>query len=130
MKILWESMLSRVTKHLFVALTCPFKLGASLRKPIERNYSFVGSLYRRDFSARSRPIMEDSPQSNVGNALVAVCQMNCTSDVDRNLGICEELVRKAKSRGAKVCSCTDTRLNYRKSSIKPPHPPTFDGQIL
>lgn len=37
-----------------------------------------------------------------GPTLVAVCQMNSTNDVDRNLGICEDLVRKAKSRGAKV----------------------------
>ena len=42
----------------------------------------------------------ESPSN--GTALVAVCQMNSTNDVDRNLGICEDLVRKAKSRGAKV----------------------------
>lgn len=46
--------------------------------------------------------MEDCKQSESGAALVAVCQMNSTSDVDRNLGICKDLVKKAKSRGAKV----------------------------
>lgn len=41
-------------------------------------------------------------QTGTGAALVAVCQMNSTNDVDRNLGICKDLVKKAKSRGAKV----------------------------
>lgn len=47
-------------------------------------------------------VMEDNPQNTSGAALVAVCQMNSTNDVNRNLGICKDLVKKAKSRGAKV----------------------------
>ena len=46
--------------------------------------------------------MEDITQNTGGAALVAVCQMNSTNDVNRNLGICKDLVKKAKSRGAKV----------------------------
>jgi len=46
--------------------------------------------------------MEDTQQNTGAAALVAVCQMNSTNDVDRNLGICKDLVKKAKSRGAKV----------------------------
>ena len=43
--------------------------------------------------------MEDK---QTATALVAVCQMNSTSDVHRNLGICKDLVKKAQTRGAKV----------------------------
>ena len=46
--------------------------------------------------------MEDTPPNTGAAALVAVCQMNSTNDVNRNLGICKDLVKKAKSRGAKV----------------------------
>ena len=48
--------------------------------------------------------MEDTSQNTAAAAaaLVAVCQMNSTNDVERNLGICKDLVKKAKSRGAKV----------------------------
>ena len=45
---------------------------------------------------------EKHSQTGTGAPLVAVCQMNSTNDVDRNLGICKDLVKKAKSRGAKV----------------------------
>lgn len=85
-----------------VALSCPLKLGTSLETPIEKRFRFTGflyPLYRREFSAT---IMEEKEQSKSDAGLVAVCQMNSTSDVDRNLGICVDLVRKAKSRGAKV----------------------------
>ena len=44
----------------------------------------------------------DQSKADVGANLVAVCQMNSTNDVERNLGICEDLIRKAKTRGAKV----------------------------
>ncbi|KAK2565902.1 Deaminated glutathione amidase [Acropora cervicornis] len=43
--------------------------------------------------------MEDSDQSGT---VVAVCQMNSTIEVERNLEICEDLIRKAKTRGAKM----------------------------
>lgn len=46
--------------------------------------------------------MEDTPLNTGAAALVAVCQMNSTNDVNRNLGICKDLMKKAKSRGAKV----------------------------
>ena len=96
-------MFSRVAKQLIVTLSRPLKLGTSLETPIEKSFCFAGflyPLYRREFSAT---IMEDKEQSKSEAGLVAVCQMNSISDVDRNLGICEDLVRKAKSRGAKVC---------------------------
>lgn len=51
--------------------------------------------------------MEDK-LTGTGGALVAVCQMNSTNDVDRNLGICKDLVKKAKSRGAKVSLINNT----------------------
>lgn len=44
----------------------------------------------------------DQSKADVGANLVAVCQMNSTNDVERNLGICEDLIRKAKTRGAKM----------------------------
>ena len=60
----------------------------------------------------------ESPSN--GTALVAVCQMNSTNDVDRNLGICEDLVRKAKSRGAKVrFPCSHMRKSILYSILSP-----------
>lgn len=48
--------------------------------------------------------MENSDQSGTSTekTVVAVCQMNSTNEVERNLEICEDLIRKAKTRGAKV----------------------------
>lgn len=51
--------------------------------------------FKQNYTAR----MEDSDQSGT---VVAVCQMNSTNEVERNLEICEDLIRKAKTRGAKV----------------------------
>lgn len=92
------SRVTKVTKQLIVASKCQFKLGSSLRSPLERKYCVFG----RGFTSINGLFMEDCKQSESGAALVAVCQMNSTSDVDRNLGICKDLVKKAKSRGAKV----------------------------
>lgn len=50
--------------------------------------------FKQNYTAR----MEDSDQSGT---VVAVCQMNSTNEVERNLEICEDLIRKAKTRGAK-----------------------------
>ena len=102
-----NSMFSTATKLLIGTYSCPLKLGASFGRLREGTYCIIGLLYRREFSTTSgincKSFMEDTQQSRAGTALAAVCQMNSTSDVDRNLGICEDLVRKAKSRGAKVC---------------------------
>ena len=105
-------MFSRATKLLIGTFSYPLKL--SLGRLRERRYYIIGILYRREFSIASgincesfMDSMEGSQQSKARTALAAVCQMNSTNDVDRNLGICEDLVRKAKSRGAKVClRCT------------------------
>lgn len=51
--------------------------------------------FKQNYTAR----MEDSDQSGT---VVAVCQMNSTNEVERNLEICEDLIRKAKTRGAKM----------------------------
>lgn len=58
--------------------------------------------WRRFTSINGLLVMEDTPPNTGAAALVAVCQMNSTNDVNRNLGICKDLVKKAKSRGAKV----------------------------
>ena len=64
----------------------------------ERNFHFA----RRAPSNLEKALsMEKKPQST--GDLVAVCQMTSTNEVDRNLRICEELTKKASSRGAKVC---------------------------
>lgn len=96
-------MFLRATKQLIVALRCSGKLRASLERYLESKNRFTGFLYQREYSKSRvcRHIMEHS-QPKAAAALVAVCQMNSTSDVDRNLKICKDLVRKAKSRGAKV----------------------------
>ena len=97
----------RATKQLIVALRCSGKLRASFERYLESKYRFTGFLYQREYSKSRvcRHIMEHS-QPKAAATLVAVCQMNSTSDVDRNLKICKDLVRKAKSRGAKVCLLT------------------------
>ena len=56
----------------------------------------------RRFTSINGLHMEDTPPNTGAAALVAVCQMNSTNDVNRNLGICKDLVKKAKSKGAKV----------------------------
>ena len=56
----------------------------------------------RRFTSINGLLMEDTPPNAGAAALVAVCQMNSNNDVNRNLGICKDLVKKAKSRGAKV----------------------------
>lgn len=105
-----NSMLSTATKLLIGTFSCPLELGASFGRFREGTYCIIGLLHRREFSITSgincESFMEATQQSKSGTALAAVCQMNSTSDVDRNLGICEDLVRKAKSRGAKVCLCS------------------------
>ena len=100
-------MFSRITKPLIGTLSCPVKLGLSLARSTVKNHRLrIGLLYRCELlSVRgicTGVMMENSQQSKAGAAVVAVCQMNSTSDVYRNLGICENLVREAKSRGAKV----------------------------
>ena len=65
--------------------------------------------FKQKYSAR----MENSCQSanSTEKIVVAVCQMTSTNDVERNLKICEDLIRKAKTRGAKVISnCLGNRL--------------------
>ena len=91
-------MFSRVTRHLADAWKCQFKIG------LGGKYRVFCYLNWRGFAAINGLLMEDTPP-NTGlgaAALVAVCQMNSTNDVNRNLGICKDLVKKAKSRGAKV----------------------------
>ncbi|XP_078345728.1 deaminated glutathione amidase-like [Oculina patagonica] len=87
-------MFSRITKQLIYASKCQFKLG------LGGKYRVLSYVYRRGFTSING-LMEDK-LTGTGGALVAVCQMNSTNDVDRNLGICKDLVKKAKSRGAKV----------------------------
>lgn len=98
-------MISRITKPLIGTFSCPVKLGLPLAT-VKNHRLHIGLLYRCELlSARgicTGVMMEKSQESKAGSTVVAVCQMNSTSDVYRNLGICENLVRKAKSRGAKV----------------------------
>ena len=89
-------MFTRVPRHLIDAWKSQFKLGS------ERKFRIFCYLNRRRFTSMNGLAMEDNPQNTLGAALVAVCQMNSTNDVNRNLGICKDLVKKAKSRGAKV----------------------------
>lgn len=89
-------MFSRVPRHLIDAWKNQFKLGSEGKCRI---FCYVN---RRRFTSMNGLVMEDNPQNTSGAALVAVCQMNSTNDVNRNLGICKDLVKKAKSRGAKV----------------------------
>lgn len=89
-------MFSRLARHLIDAWKSQFKLGSEGKCRI---FCYVN---RRRFTSMNGLVMEDNPQNTSGAALVAVCQMNSTNDVNRNLGICKDLVKKAKSRGAKV----------------------------
>ena len=89
-------MFSRVTRHLVDAWKCQFKFGEEGKCRV-----FCYLSWRR-FTSIDGLVMEDTSQTTGAAALVAVCQMNSTSDVNRNLGICKDLVKKAKSRGAKV----------------------------
>lgn len=89
-------MFSRVARHLIDAWKSQFKLSS------EGKYRIFCYVNRRRFTSMNGLVMEDNPQDTSGAALVAVCQMNSTNDVSRNLGICKDLVKKAKSRGAKV----------------------------
>lgn len=93
-------MFSRITKQLIYASKCQFKLGSGGK------YRVLSYLYRRGFTSING-LMEDK-LTGTGGALVAVCQMKSTNDVDRNLGICKDLVKKAKSRGAKVSLINNT----------------------
>lgn len=76
--------------------------------------------WRRFTSINGLLVMEDTPPNTGAAALVAVCQMNSTNDVNRNLGICKDLVKKAKSRGAKVVflpECFDYVGESREQSV-------------
>lgn len=95
-------MFSALTKQLIAASKYRFKLGSSLKAPLAVRHRVLSYLYRREFASTTGLAMEDNQETNSGAALVAVCQMNSTNDVERNLGICKDLVKKAKSRGAKV----------------------------
>lgn len=94
-------MLLRAARPVFVALGA-IRNCSSRGRPLKRNCSFIGLLCHREFSATRGVCQSNMEIPSNGPTLVAVCQMNSTNDVDRNLGICEDLVRKAKSRGAKV----------------------------
>ncbi|XP_022795314.1 nitrilase homolog 1-like [Stylophora pistillata] len=79
-----------------------FKLRSPLESSKEIRYRFFGFFNRREFAFITGQVMGDNQLTDSGATLVAVCQMNSTSDVERNLGICKDLINKAKSRGAKV----------------------------
>lgn len=131
-------MLLRAARPVFVALGA-IRNCSSRGRPLKRNCSFIGLLCHREFSATRGVCQSNMEIPSNGPTLVAVCQMNSTNDVDRNLGICEDLVRKAKSRGAKVrFLCSHMRkailysilgpvlqplLNPRTPPPPPPHPP-------
>ena len=121
-------MLLRAARPVFVALGA-IRSCNSRGRPLKRNCSFIGLLCRREFSSITTRVVCQSNMESPSNAptVVAVCQMNSTNDVDRNLGICEDLVRKAKSRGAKVrFLCSHMRkaiLYYILTPTAPPPPP-------
>ena len=94
-------MLLRAARPVFVAVGA-IRNCSSRGRPLKRNCNFIGLLCCRKFSSTRGVCRSNMESPSNGTALVAVCQMNSTNDVDRNLGICEDLVRKAKSRGAKV----------------------------
>lgn len=104
-------MFSRVTRCFVDASKCQFKLG------LEGKCRVFSYLYRRRFTSINGLLMEDTPQTTGGAALVAVCQMNSTNDVNRNLGICKDLIKKAKSRGAKVRLVNNKTLVHVKNSV-------------
>lgn len=114
-------MLLRAARPVFVALGA-IRNCSSRGRPLKRNCSFIGLLCCRKFSSTRGVCRSNMESPSNGTALVAVCQMNSTNDVDRNLGICEDLVRKAKSRGAKV------RFLCSHMSPAPPPPPGTWGR--
>ena len=129
-------MLLRAARPVFVALGA-IRNCSSRGRPLKRNCSFIGLLCHREFSATRGVCQSNMEIPSNGPTLVAVCQMNSTNDVDRNLGICEDLVRKAKSRGAKVrflCSHMRKAILYSilgpvlqpllNPRTPPPPPPT------
>ena len=129
-------MLLRAARPVFVALSA-IRNCSSRGRPLKRNCSFIGLLCHREFSATRGVCQSNMEIPSNGPTLVAVCQMNSTNDVDRNLGICEDLVRKAKSRGAKVrflCSHMRKAILYSilgpvlqpllNPRTPPPPPPT------
>ena len=112
-------MLLRAARPVFVALGA-IRNCSSRGRPLKRNCSFIGLLCHREFSATREVCQSNMESPSNGPALVAVCQMNSTNDVDRNLGICEDLVRKAKSRGAKVrLQCSHMRKAILYSILRP-----------
>lgn len=126
-------MLLRAARPVFVAVGA-IRNCSSRGRPLKRNCSFIGLLCCRKFSSTRGVCQSNMESPSNGTALVAVCQMNSTNDVDRNLGICEDLVRKAKSRGAKVrflCSHMRKAILYSilspirqpLQSPTPPNPP-------
>ena len=136
-------MLLRAARPVFVALDA-IRNCSSRGRPLKRNCSFIGFLCHRGFSATRGVCQSNMESRSNGPALVAVCQMNSTNDVDRNLGICEDLVRKAKSRGAKVrflCSHMRKAILYsilgpvlqpllNPRPPPPPHPPALVTRTL
>lgn len=130
-------MLLRVARPVFVALGA-IRNCSSRGRPLKRNCSFIGFLCHREFSATRGVCQSNMESPSNGPTLVAVCQMNSTNDVDRNLGICEDLVRKAKSRGAKVrflCSHMRKAILYSilgpilQPLLNPRPPPLPPGSI-
>lgn len=112
-------MLLRAARPVFVALDA-IRNCSSRGRPLKRNCSFIILLCRREFSATRGVCQSNMESPSKAPALVAVCQMNSTNDVDRNLGICEDLVRKAKSRGAKVrFLCSHMRKAILYSILRP-----------
>ena len=124
-------MLLRAARPVFVAVGA-IRNCSSRGRPLKRNCSFIGLLCCRKFSSTRGVCQSNMESPSNGTALVAVCQMNSTNDVDRNLGICEDLVRKAKSRGAKVrflCSHMRKAILYSilspiRQPLQSPTPPT------
>ena len=127
-------MLLRAARPVFVALGA-IRSCNSRGIPLKRNCSFIGLLCRREFSSITTRVVCQSNMESPSNAptLVAVCQMNSTNDVDRSLGICEDLVRKAKSRGAKVrflCSHMRKAILYYILTPTAPLPPPPQPHFL
>ncbi|XP_027040871.1 deaminated glutathione amidase-like [Pocillopora damicornis] len=94
-------MIPIFTKQFIATAGYKFKLRLSLQTSKEVRYRFFSYFYRREFSSITGLVMGDNQLTDSGATLVAVCQMNSTNDVDRNMGICKDLINKAKSRGAK-----------------------------
>ena len=95
-------MIPIFTKQFIATVGYKLKLRSSLQTSKEVRYRFFSYFYRREFASITGLVMGDNQLTDSGATLVAVCQMNSTNDVDRNMGICKDLINKAKSRGAKV----------------------------